>query len=138
MTQLDKSRRCEFAEILCDPMRQFSFSGRQRFALPPDHVAAGRPIGDAGNQFRFRCNEPDCVSRNGPKEKLVGKMQGGISIIEKRQEMIGAVLFEEEVVKGGIPEFPRVHQEPPYLMFREIEAIFPDIPIFDISILPHL
>ena len=65
-------------------------------------------------------------------------MQGGIGIIEKRQEMIGAVFFEKEIVEGGIPKFPCVHQETPYLMFREIEAIFPDIPIFDVSILLHL
>ena len=52
--------------------------------------------------------------------------------------MIGAVLFEEEVVEGGIPHFPRVHQQPRYLVLREIEAIFPDITIFDISILLYL
>ena len=101
-------------------MSDLPFIRGQGFTLPSDHVAAGGPIGDAGNQSRFRCNEPNCVSRNGPKKKLVGEMQGGISIIEKRQEMIGTVLFEEEIVKGCIPEFPRVHQEPPYLMFREI------------------
>ena len=72
------------------------------------------------------------------EKKLVGEMQRGIGIIEKRQEMIGAVLFEEEIVKGGIPKFPRVHQQPLDLVLREIEAIFPDIPIFDIPILLYL
>ena len=52
--------------------------------------------------------------------------------------MVGAVLFEEVIVEGGIPEFPGVHQQPPDLMFREIEAIFPNIPIFDVSIFLYL
>ena len=136
--QLGKSRRGKFAEILRDPMRQFSLSHWQRFALSPDHVAAGRPIGDAGNQPRLRRNEPDGVGRNGPQQKLVRKMEGGIGIFEKRQEMIGTILLEEKIVKGGIPHFPRVHQQPPNLLFREIEAVFPDIPILDISILLYL
>src|SRR5580765_587528 len=52
--------------------------------------------------------------------------------------MIGAVLFEEEVVEGGIPHFPRVHQQPRFLILREIEAIFPDISILEVSILLYL
>ena len=86
----------------------------------------------------FDAMTSDRVGWNGPKKKLVGEMQCGIGIIEKAKEMIGAVLFEEEIVKGGIPEFPRVHQQPPDATFREIEAILPDISIFDVSILPHL
>ena len=65
-------------------------------------------------------------------------MQGGIGIIEKRQEMVGAVLFEKEIVKGGIAQLPRVHQESTHLHLREIEAIFPNITIFDVSILLDL
>jgi hypothetical protein len=65
-------------------------------------------------------------------------MERGVGIIEKRQEMIGAVFFEEEIVESGIPEFPRVHQQPPDLVLREIEAVFPNISIFDVPILLYL
>src|SRR5262245_42512659 len=52
--------------------------------------------------------------------------------------MIGAVLSEEKVVEIGVAQFPGVHQNSPQLDVCEVESIFPDVTILDVSVLLNL
>ena len=52
--------------------------------------------------------------------------------------MVGAVLLEKIIVKGGVAQLPGVPQKPPDLLFGQLESIFPDVAVFNVSILLHL
>src|SRR2546427_6410121 len=61
-------------------------------------------------------------------------MQPGIGDFQQGEDVVRAVLLEEEIIKIRVVQFPRVHQQPRDLDFRQVKAVLPDVPVLKVAV----
>src|SRR5437870_12089442 len=61
-------------------------------------------------------------------------MQPGIGDFQQGEDVVRAVLLEEEIIEIRVVQFPRVHQQPRDLDFRQVQAVLPDVPVLKVSV----
>jgi len=52
--------------------------------------------------------------------------------------MIGTIFLKKEIVEVSIAEFPRMHQQTAHLIVRQVQPVFPDIAIFNVTVFLNL
>src|SRR5207245_5488822 len=61
-------------------------------------------------------------------------MQPGIGDFQQGEDVVRAVLLEEEIIKIRVVQFPRVHEQPRDLAFRQVKAVLPDVPVLKVTV----
>ena len=61
-------------------------------------------------------------------------MQPGIGDFQQGEDVVRAVLLEEEIIEIRVAQLPRVHEHPRDLIFREIQAVLPDVPVLKVAV----
>src|SRR5439155_12964819 len=107
---------------------------RQQFAFPADLSAPRGPVGDVGDQVRLLCDDAHGIGGNRPGHELIGEMQPGIGDFQEGEDVVRAVLLEEEIIEIRVAQFPRVHEQPRDLAFRQVKAVLPDVPVLKVTV----
>ena len=61
-------------------------------------------------------------------------MQRRIGILDQGQQMVGAVLFEKEIIEVRVPQFPGMHKQTRDLMVCKVQPVFPDIAVLNVAV----
>src|SRR3989475_11737676 len=61
-------------------------------------------------------------------------MQPGIGDFQEGEDVVRTVLLEEEIIEIGVVQFPRVHEQPRDLAFRQVQAVLPDVPVLKVAV----
>src|SRR2546425_9984246 len=61
-------------------------------------------------------------------------MQPGIGDFKQGEDVVRAVLLEEEIIEIRVVQLPRVHEQPRDLTFRQVQAVLPDVPVLKVAV----
>src|SRR5438309_12123002 len=61
-------------------------------------------------------------------------MQPGIGDFQQGEDVVRAVLLEEEIIEIRVVQFPRVHEQPRDVTFRQVQAVLPDVPVLKVAV----
>src|SRR3989441_12749575 len=61
-------------------------------------------------------------------------MQPGIGDFQEGEDVVRTVLLEEEIIEIGVVQFPRVHEQPRDLAFRQVQAVLPAVPVLKVAV----
>ena len=80
-------------------------------------------------------DEPDRIGWDGPHDKLIRQVKPRIGDFQQRQDVIGAIFLEIEIIKIRVAQFPGVPQHLKHLILRKVQPILPDVAALEIPIL---
>src|SRR5262249_23491417 len=92
------------------------------------------PAMRASDRSRDRADLTKRVGRDRERREVPARLPIGTSDLEKRQQMIRAVVVEKIVIEISRPHLPGVIEKALDLLRREIELVLPEIPALDVRV----